>query len=159
MPMPPAPVAGYRNCSRCTRWRPVIDFPPGRTHRRDGSLLEPPQLSAWCDSCRRAAARARARAAYARRKAERAKVVSRARRRVERGEAVWVAPLRAWATGRPLTLLCELAGLDASNVRRGLHPDALTISIGIADRLLLAAGERLDDLYPYEEPHVGAVAA
>jgi hypothetical protein len=70
---------GYRNCSRCTRWRPVSDFPV----RRLRSGYE--QIEAQCECCKRAIERERydnlddkAKAEYGRRVNERTR---RARKR------------------------------------------------------------------------------
>jgi hypothetical protein len=167
MPAHPAPLAGRRNCSRCTRWRPVIDFPPGRTRLKDGTPLDPPQASSWCDPCRRRAARERGRRRYAEAKARRAAarhaVLTRARRRVERGEAVWAGPFREWAVERAgvhgWLLLALWAGLDdEARLRRAVRPEALTVPIDVVDRCLLWEGTaRLDDLYPLEAGrHAGA---
>lgn len=168
MPMPAAPMCGYRNCSRCTAWRPVSFFPPGRTRRLDGTVLDPPQASAWCESCRRAAARARARRRYYAKKAEAEQIrranLMRARTRVEQGDAFWAGPFRDWVLARVCrygwVTLADWAGVDASNLRRAVHEDALTVSVDIVDRLLLHEGStHLDDLYPLEHPHVGELAA
>ncbi len=145
--MPAAPTAGRRNCSRCSRWRSVIDFPPGRTRRRDGSVIDPPQLSSWCEACRRAAARARAAERYTDRR--------RDLLRIKRGEALRTPPFRRWCEERAEAVgwaqVAEWAGVDPSNLRRALKGYA--IDYGLVDRALAGAWEpeAMNDLYPLPE--------
>lgn len=156
MPQPAVPQRGYRNCSRCTRWRPVWQFPVGRTKRRDGTPIDPPQLSSWCEACRRADARRRARERYAakRRRHRRALTL------VSKGDALWAGPLQDWIRARrgeglEWSQLAEWAGCDEKTLRRIVGSGTMTVSVAIADRLLVSAGWHLDDVYPWDEPDRG----
>lgn len=176
MTPPPVTVAGRRNCSRCTRWRLISDFPPGRAKRRDGTPIDPPQLSAWCAPCRREDCRRRNReraaARDARRQETRARqarapaiALARARRAVASGESLWASPFRDWIleevrSGRwEWKQLAGLAGVDESNLRRVARPETYTVSLDLADRLLLGVGLTLEAVYPWDVPDLGELAA
>jgi hypothetical protein len=158
VPMPAAPIVGRKNCTRCTRWRHVIDFPPGRTKRRDGTPIDPPQLSSWCEVCHRKAGRVRAARSYARRKAALQARSRRNHNRVLAGEALWAGPFAVWleraAERHGWPLLAEWAECEKRRLTQVREQEV--VDFDLVDRLLLREGStHLDELYPLGDRHAG----
>lgn len=82
----------------------------------------------------------------------------RKRKQVERdrkgyGELLPAEPFYEWLDGRRETAgeIAKIAGVSARRLNAVLTGENKRISLDTVDRCLLAFGEHIDDLYPYEE--------
>lgn len=155
-------VVGHRFCAGCGRWRVASDF----AFRRNG------RLDSYCDACRRREFRRRYAQMTPEQRARRLEDERfyRDRLRVERGTIATYRPrgrkvvdgpaeyvfldatpirreLRRARNGYSLEGLARRVGVDSHTLRRYLNGESRHIRLDLADRVALAVGTTLWDVY------------
>jgi DNA-binding protein HU-beta len=147
-----------KHCTRCTRW--LICATHFRPAARRGDCVT--RLQSHCNSCVRVATRRRA---TVRRQRDRRQRVRVYRSLVEGDPLLPVQPFADWVWRHVMecgvTGVAAQVGVDVELVRRmaqGVYADkdgawrpASYVRTTVVDEWMLAFGERLDDLYPYQD--------
>lgn len=122
-----------RNCSCCTRWRPLADYGAAESH-----------APTVCVACRRDDQQPRPSRTTRPHLFDDHRYQVRNRRRVERGSHVWTREVSDWlrekADEHGWEQLALWAECGERTLRRAERLEAHIIDVGIIDRLVIAEG-------------------